>query len=369
VFRLLGLLGGLSTATDLGAGAPVEESLKRALVAARLARTVGCPDEQVRDVLYTALLQHLGCTAFSHENAAVWGDDVSAVRLSFLTDFTAPTDVWRTWVTGMATATGTSRPRVLATTLTSARRLEEQGMTATCEVARDASRQLGLPGTVQDDLAHVLAMWDGGGHPAVQGDAIPLATRIVHVASVAVLFLLQAGPEAAVAQVRHRSGTYLDPELVEVFLPRSGELLDALEDVDAFGDLLDCEPDPVRFVDDTQVEAVARTFGNLVDLKSPWLHGHSTAVADLASGAAVAVALDEHASELRVTGHLHDVGRVGVSSRIWDKATLTRTERDQAGCTPTTASGSWAASPSWQASHAWPGSTTNAATAAATTAG
>ena len=37
MFRLLGLLGGLSLATDLGIGAPLEESLKRAVVAARLA--------------------------------------------------------------------------------------------------------------------------------------------------------------------------------------------------------------------------------------------------------------------------------------------------------------------------------------------
>ena len=41
VFRLLGLLGGLSVATDLGTGAPVEEWLKRSLVAVRLARADG----------------------------------------------------------------------------------------------------------------------------------------------------------------------------------------------------------------------------------------------------------------------------------------------------------------------------------------
>lgn len=106
MFRLLGLLGGLSAATDLGTGAPLEESLKRALVATRLARALGCEDAVVRDVIYTSLLQHLGCTAHAHESAAIWGDDIASVRLAFLTDFTAPMDVWRTWVSGIADATG-----------------------------------------------------------------------------------------------------------------------------------------------------------------------------------------------------------------------------------------------------------------------
>ena len=48
MFRLLGLLGGLSLTTDLGTGAPMEESLERSLVATRLARSTGCTDDEVR---------------------------------------------------------------------------------------------------------------------------------------------------------------------------------------------------------------------------------------------------------------------------------------------------------------------------------
>ena len=163
VFRMLALLAGLSLATDLGAGAPLEESLKRCVVATRLARAAGCPDTEVGDVLYTALLQHLGCTAYSHESARVWGDDLVSTRLAFLTDFSDPKDVWRTFVSGVA-ATGTPRPRVLATTVTAGRRLTE-GPAATCEVARDAARRLGLPASVQDGLFHGVAMWNGKGCP------------------------------------------------------------------------------------------------------------------------------------------------------------------------------------------------------------
>ena len=331
VFRMLGLLGGLSVTTDLGAGAPVEESLKRCLVAMRLARALGCADSEVSDVMYTSLLQHLGCTAYAHEAARTWGDDIASVRIAFLTNFTEPKDIWRTWVSGVAASTGQSRARVLATTVTASRKVEAVAPVATCEVARDASRRLGLPESVQTSLFHTVAMWNGKGYPTTSGEAIPLSSRIMHVASTAVLFALHAGDDAAVLEVRRRSGSQLDPGLCDVFVSRAPELLDGLDDVDAYEFLLDAEPDPVRFIDDGGLEAVARTFGDLVDLKSPWLLGHSASVAELAAAAVRNLGLGDDVATVRIAGHLHDLGRVGVSSRIWDKAgPLSQTERDQA---------------------------------------
>ncbi len=335
MFRLLGLLGGLSLVTDVGTGAPLEESLKRCVVATRLARAVGCSPAQTSELLYTSLLQHLGCTAYAHEGADVWGDDLAVVRLAFLTNFSDRKDVWRTWVPGLADATGTSRARVVATTLTAGRKGEVAGPAATCEVARDASRWLGLPESVQDDLFHALTMWNGKGHPAVAGDDIPLVTRLMHVAATAALFTLHAGQAEAVAQVRRRSGTYLDPELAEVFVDRADELAGDLDELDGYEEALASEPHPVLMVDEDRVEAVARTFGSLVDLKSPWLQGHSAAVAELAASAVAGLGMADQVRTVRVAGHLHDVGRVGVSSRIWDKAgPLSTTERDQARLHP-----------------------------------
>ena len=125
VFRMLELLGGLSLVTDLGSGSPLEESLKRCLVATRLARISGCTEPEVSDVLYTALLQHLGCTAYAHEMARVWGDDIVTARVSFLSDSGELADMWRVWIPGVAKATGRSKARVLATTVVTARRMEE----------------------------------------------------------------------------------------------------------------------------------------------------------------------------------------------------------------------------------------------------
>ena len=107
-------------------------------------------------MLYTALLQHLGCTAYAHEGARVWGDDVVTTRVNFLSDSGELADMWRIWVPGMAQATGRSKARVLATTVVTAKRMEAEGPAATCEVARSASQGLGLPEAVQAGLiAHV----------------------------------------------------------------------------------------------------------------------------------------------------------------------------------------------------------------------
>ena len=191
--------------TDVGTGSPMEESLKRCLVATRLARSIGCSEAEVHDVVYAALLEHLGCTAFANETAAIWYDDVASTRQAFLTNWAEPRDLVRTFVPTVATATGQSRPQVLARTVTIGRRAEKMGPPATCEVARDASRRLGLPQPVNEALAHVMAMWNGKGFPVVRGEELPLATRIMHVAATAVLFGLHTGTSAAMDRLAETS--------------------------------------------------------------------------------------------------------------------------------------------------------------------
>ena len=243
----------------------------------------------------------------------MWGDDITSTRLAFPTDFADAGDVCRPWVPGLAGTTGRSRaPGTGPTTLVAGRKVDAEEPAATSEVARDAARRLGLPESVQTSLLHVLAMWNGKGHPPTAGDSIPLSTRVMHVAAAAVLFLAHAGPPTAVAQVRHRPGSYLDPEFAAAFVDHAGELLDGIDEVDLYQQVLDSEPDPVRVVDGGELEDVARTFGDLVDLKSPWLQGHSSGVADLASAAAASLRLDDHVRRVRVAGYLHDIGRVGV---------------------------------------------------------
>ena len=59
---------------------------------------------------------------------------------------------------------------------------------------------------------------------------------------------------------------------------------------------------------------------DFVDLKCPFTLGHSRAVAALAGDAAVAAGVDTASAALtRRAGHVHDLGRIGVSNQIWSK--------------------------------------------------
>ncbi|MGH3677601.1 MAG: HD domain-containing phosphohydrolase, partial [Mycobacterium sp.] len=54
--------------------------------------------------------------------------------------------------------------------------------------------------------------------------------------------------------------------------------------------------------------------------KCPFTLGHSRAVAALAADAATVAGLDADAvAQLRRAGHVHDLGRIGVSNQIWSK--------------------------------------------------
>ena len=249
----------------------------------------------------------------THSRAGeTWGDDVAATRAVLMSDPGSPGDLFRTFVPAVARATGRSRAAVTLTLARTLPGMARAAPVATCEVAREAGRRLGLDLATQDTLGHMTAMWNGKGFPRARGDEIPLPARIMHVAGTAVMFWELGGEQAATAQVRRRSGGELDPELAALFLDRATELLHGLDCADPLAMVLDAEPDPVERVGDDRLLDVARTCGDLVDLKSPWLHGHSTAVAQLAGAAAEALKLSEP-GRVRVAGHLHDVGRVAIA--------------------------------------------------------
>ena len=348
--RLLGLLAGLSAVTDLGTGAPLDEALRRCVVATRLARVLGCPEPEVREVLYASLLQHLGCTAYAHEVAGIFHDDTATARLAFRTDFSRPADVWRTWVPGLVAVTGWSRARAIASTMVGGRRLDTEGPAATCEVARTASRRLGLPDAVQASLSAVFAMWNGRGYPRLQADEIPRSTRLVHVASTAVLFAEQAGSSAALREVERRSGTHLDPELGRAFADHSAEILEGLEGLDPYQTVLASEPDPVRLVDDQQLAEVCPHLRGSRRPEEPEL------ARSLRPRSATWPAMRPPGSSgsptpnaVRIAGYLHDLGTGRGSSAVWDKPGPLTPERAGPGrAAPLLhASGFWPGCPPW----------------------
>ena len=329
--RLAELIAAWSLATDLGLGLPQEHVLRQCRVALGLGERLGLGEAERAAVYYVALLAWVGCTADSHELAGQFGDDL-ALRA----------DAHRVDLAGLPMMgfllrrVGAGRPplrraQMAAALVATGGRGAAEAMTAHCQVAAAIARRLGLGRDVQEPLLHVFARWDGRGVPGGRGgEALPLAIRLVHLASIVEVHHRGGGVDAAVAVVRDRSGGQFDPGLVEAFVDCARELLDGLEE-SSWDAVIAAEPGLARALAGDELDAALEAVADFADLKSPWFTGHSRGVARLASGAAQAAGFpDDAITELRRAALLHDLGRTGVPNTIWDKpAPLSDAERER----------------------------------------
>lgn len=325
------LLAALSVATDLGMGQPPETALRSSLLATRLARAMDLSEDDVRNACLSTLLRHVGCTATASAEARFYGgDELVSRRAAQPTDFGSPREMLHLTLR-TARGTGLRRPGLVAKVLVGDIRHGTEVLTSVCEAASMLARRLGLGHVVQECVGQQFERWDGKGPYGKAKDEVPLPARIGEVATQAVLFLDAEGAEAALAMAEQRAGGWFDPDIAHVFSQAGAGLMEELAATDPWQTLLDAEPAPVAHLDKSDLDRVARCFADMVDLKSPYTIGHSTEVAELAEAAAhrLRLAQDDVVS-LRRAALLHDLGRVGVSSGIWDKdGPLTRNEWEQ----------------------------------------
>lgn len=318
--RVAELLAGLSLVADVGMGLEHGEAGRAGLVAMELAAAADAPDR--RDVYYTALLQHVGCTAYAHEAARLLGGDELAVkRAAVHTDFARPWDVARTYLPHLApSARLATRVAAAGTAAVRARQIVQGYSRANCEVAAHTAERIGLGPGVVAGLLDVYEQWDGKGGPRrVHGAAIAQSARIVQVAATAALFHGVGGRAAAVEAVRRRAGRALDPALVELLTCRGGAALAVLDSVDdPVAAVVAAEPQPaLTFSAPNALDRICRAFGEIVDIKTPLHHGHCTGVAALAATAAERSGLA--AEEVYRAALVHDLGRASVPNSVWER--------------------------------------------------
>ena len=320
--RLAELLVPLSLVTDLGMGAPDEAAARACLVATGLARWLALPETVVADVYYTTLLKHLGCTATAHEEAERLGGDELATRPLFSrTDERRPSEMLSLLASIGADRPPRERARIIVGTI-GAGSWGGEVQRAVCEVASLAAGRLGMSSAVQGAIGQTFERWDGKGPLGRTGNDIPLAARLAAVASRAVAVSAVGGVDAAVRGVRQSAGGWFDPEIAAGFAQCGGALLADLEARDPLEAAIAGEPRPWRRVTPSEIGEIARAFADIGDLKSSFTLGHSTGVERLASKAGGVLGLDEgDARDLQLAALLHDLGRVGIPSGTWEKAT------------------------------------------------
>ena len=307
---------------DLGTGQPMEHGLRTCWLSLAAAEELGLDSAARSCVFYVALLRFLGCTSDAAETAVLaGGDDVGFNAAMAPMLMAQPSEAMRYFVRHLAEDHPLRRRvgRVV-------RALSDPGMTRRslaqhCEVGARLAARVGLGESVCQALAHAYERWDGQGHPAgLGGEDVPVAVRIVSVARDAELWARQAGWPTAVEVLAHRRGHGYDPAVVDVVVGGGERWLAEIID-DPCAMVLDAEPEPVVRIDDAGLDAALAAVADLTDIKSPWLRGHSTGVAELVVAAAGAAGLS--ATDGAVLGRaalVHDVGRVGVPNGIWDRA-------------------------------------------------
>jgi HD-GYP domain-containing protein (c-di-GMP phosphodiesterase class II) len=309
------VLVALSVATDLGTAMPLEHAARTGALARWIAEEAGLGDDVADAAAQLGLLHALGCTSDATETAAQLGEDRAARAAWTLVDPARPPEVVRfLWASAGVERAGAARVGTFARALAAGRAAAATRFATHCEVAERLAERLGAPPAVREGLTHVFERWDGKGLPAgVAGEAIPAPARVLQVARDAVA-RHGAGQDAA-AIVTAGAGRAYDPALARRAAPALPRLLQRLDGANALAEALGGLP--AEPLDDAGADAACAVIADFADLKSAWTIGHSPAVAELAEAAAWRAGLD--AAAVRRAALVHDLGRVAVSTAVWDR--------------------------------------------------
>jgi DNA-binding CsgD family transcriptional regulator len=138
-------------------------------------------------------------------------------------------------------------------------------------------------------------------------------------------------PGQALEATADRRGRTYDPALADIFVERAREWFDQLDETEPWDAVLALEPEPHRLLAGAELDDALMVAADFIDLKSPYMGGHSRRSAELAADAAQVLGLaDEDVARLRRAALLHDFGTSAVPNSIWDKPSpLTRAEFDR----------------------------------------
>jgi HD-GYP domain-containing protein (c-di-GMP phosphodiesterase class II) len=112
----------------------------------------------------------------------------------------------------------------------------------------------------------------------------------------------------------------VDPAIADALAAHATSIFGTASAIDPHLAVLDAEPEPRRAVAGPRIGEIAAAFADLVDLKSPFLHGHSAGVARLSRAAGERLGLAQgELGQLSNAALLHDLGRVGIPDSVWER--------------------------------------------------
>lgn len=324
--RLTDVIGALSHALDMAEGQPVGHSIRTTMIGMRLGACIGVGESDRADLFFALLLKDLGSSANAAQSTtAHGGDDLVFKAQRRLSDWTRRSFVARAFGPSSGGRTRLSRTWQAVRTIGYGHEAEHALASLRADKGASIAGMLAMPKATCEAIRSIDEHWDGNGTPlGLRGTAIPVLSRIIGLAQTVEVFERAFDVRTAYDVVRRRSARWFDPELVAALetMEDDAAFWAELSHADALSALRKYEP-PARVVyaDELRLDTVAEAFARVIDAKSPFTARHSQNVSFLATR--TAMELDMSSREVRAlrrAGLLHDLGKLGVSNTILDKA-------------------------------------------------
>jgi len=334
--KLSELIASLSYALDITEGQPPGHCVRCCWIGTHIGRRIGLSEDAMWELYFTLLLKDLGCSSnaaricelyltddlhFKHDYKKV-GDSLPQV-LGFVLKHTG-------LKAGLA-----ERFRSVMTILRDGPEIARELVATRCQRGAEIASLLRFPQGVADGIYSLDEHFNGQGKPArLAGMAIPVYSRIALLAQVIDVFHTSGGRSAALREARARAGQWFDPDLVAAFedVAQDDGFWQVLAGpgIDRAVAALQPEGRARQALDDDYLDDIAAAFGQVVDAKSPYTSGHSARVALYTDMIGEALGLSAQRRRwLKRGALLHDVGKLGVSNSVLDKAgALDRAEWD-----------------------------------------
>jgi putative nucleotidyltransferase with HDIG domain len=320
------VVSALSFALDLTEDARPGHAVRTCLLGMRIATELGLSDDHLSSLYYALLLKDLGCSRNANLLCEmVGGDDRTIKRKVKLEDWRYPS---LSGLRMLLEHAGPGEPffekskRVMRLALRR-RSFRNELVRLRCECAASIAVKIGLSTASVEAIANLDEHWNGQGYPnRLRGEAVPLLARIVNIAQCLDLFASEHGTAAAVGLVRHRKGTWFDPDLVRIVrsLAAQGRLWHHYGSGMERKAVLDLEPGAVLRADEERIDSIAEAFADVVDAKSSFTARHSLGVRDAAVQIARQMGIrGERARLVQRAALLHDIGKLRVPNSILEK--------------------------------------------------
>ncbi|AIF54211.1 HD-GYP domain-containing protein [Pelosinus sp. UFO1] len=276
----INLFRALSLALELSNGGLSRHHWRTAMISNRIGEAIGMDEWQRQILVYAALLHDLGA-------AARWEEKAKLHR------FEVGKDIYEH-----------------------------------AEVGYNLLKNSSKLGMLAEPIRHHHDFWDGSSPSGLEGEQIPLISRIINLADRIEILIRDKeyilGQRAGILNaIRNLSGIYFDPDLVKALNDFSKkesfwlELADPnyaqhfFNDINRYGHM--------RFNIDDILE-IAEIFANIIDHTSSFTGTHSRNVAMVSSFLSKVRGYSEEESKaMRIAGLLHDLGKLAVPNEILEK--------------------------------------------------